>query len=105
MDSQAQVPAAEAILQHAQFVRSLARQLLGGDEHEADDLAQEALLRYVQSPPRNPLDPRAWFARVLRNLAHNQRRGRSSRALREQRAARSEITPPEDESADTAILG
>ncbi|HTF89415.1 MAG TPA: sigma-70 family RNA polymerase sigma factor [Planctomycetota bacterium] len=104
MDSHAELPAAEAILQHSQFVRSLARHLLGGDEHEADDLAQEALLRYVQSPPRNPLDPRAWFARVLRNLANNQRRGQSNRALREQRAARNEITPPEDESADTAIL-
>jgi RNA polymerase sigma-70 factor (ECF subfamily) len=97
VDSHAQPPAAETILQHAQFVRALARQLLAGDESAADDLAQDALLKYVESPPRNPLDPRAWFARVVRNLAHNTRRSQAHRELREQRAARSERTASADE--------
>lgn len=103
MESQAQWPAAEELEQHAHFVRSLARHLVG-DEAGADDLAQEALLRYVESPPRSVFDPRAWFARVLRNLAHNQRRSGTNRALREQRAAKHEAQPAPDEQLLHAAL-
>ena len=103
MESDAQFPAAEQIEQHAHFVRSLARHLIG-DDASADDLAQEALLRYVESPPRSAFDPRAWFARVLRNLAHNQRRSGSNRALREQRAAKHEAQPAPDEQLLHAAL-
>ena len=83
MEPSIDLAAAEDLMRHGRFVRALARSLLA-DEHAAEDVAQEAWLRYFQRPPRSALDPRGWFARVVRNLASNARRDRDGRSEREQ---------------------
>lgn len=40
----------EELINHNEFVRRLARQVVGADE--AEDLAQEVMLRALSSPPR-----------------------------------------------------
>lgn len=94
----------ETLAHHGEFVRALARQLLA-DEHAADDVAQEAWLRYAERPPRSALDPRGWFAIVVRNLAHNERRAQRVRGEHEARAAKAEATPPlDDDLAQASAL-
>jgi RNA polymerase sigma factor (sigma-70 family) len=80
-----QIPAS-SLEQHGRFVRALALRLLA-DEHQADDVAQEAWLRFLEAPPRSALDPRGWLAAVVRNLASNSRRSASRRKERLELAA------------------
>ncbi len=75
------------ILEQVGFVRSLARALVA-DPFLADDLAQEACLKALESPPREGKALRSWLARVVRNLAFRDFRARARRARREERAAR-----------------
>ena len=72
------------LLAQGDFVRSLARQLIGGDH--AEDLAQDAWVKALrrQSAVQHP---RQWLARVLRRLAANFRRDAARRARREAAAA------------------
>ena len=55
------------LLIHAEFVRGLARDLVG-DDAEAEDLVQEAWLRTLRKPPRHGESLRGWFATLLRSL-------------------------------------
>jgi len=89
---------AETLLEHEHFVRAVARGLLG-DADAAGDVLQETWLRTLQRGPRAGGNLRAWLARVAGNLARDRRRGSTRRALREERAARSEAA----ESVDTAF--
>ena len=77
------------LLAHAAWVRSLARQLVL-DAGEAEDLAQEALLRTLQHPPREPRALRSFLRRVLHNAWREGRRGAGRRRERERGAARAE---------------
>jgi RNA polymerase sigma-70 factor (ECF subfamily) len=72
----------EEILAHAEWVRRLALGLVG-NEAGADDLTQEAMMRAIERPPIHGSSLRAWFARVVRNLAIDQGRRRQRRAARE----------------------
>lgn len=76
------LPSSEVLAQHGGFVRALAQRLLR-DQHDADDLAQDAWVRYFEAPPRGALDPRGWFATVVANLARSSHRARDRRATRE----------------------
>ncbi len=60
-------------------LRGLARSLLA-DAHAADDVVQEAFVRALERPPRNPASAGAWLRRVVRGLAIDGRRARSRRA-------------------------
>jgi RNA polymerase sigma-70 factor (ECF subfamily) len=84
-------PSAEVLLEHRAFVRAIARGLLG-DEHAAEDVAQESLLAGLHRPPRGP-NVRAWLGAVARNLALMARRAEARRQRREERAARPEALP------------
>jgi RNA polymerase sigma-70 factor (ECF subfamily) len=84
--------APQALLQHAGFVRALARHLLR-DEHAAEDLAQEAWARFLVARP-DESNLRGWFRAVLRNLAVNRGRGEERRAQRERASARAEAVEP-----------
>jgi len=90
MDASASRLAGE-LLQHEDFLRRLARALVGGAE--ADDLVQEVWQRALAHPPAEGAPPRAWLARVARNLASNRRRGEARRREREERAAAPEAQP------------
>ena len=76
------IPSLESLLAHRRWVRGVARRLLR-DEHAAEDLAQEAWVRAMRSPPDPERDPKPWLRRVLKNLASNVRRGEGRRQKRE----------------------
>jgi RNA polymerase sigma-70 factor, ECF subfamily len=76
----------EEILAHADWVRRLALGLVG-NEAGADDLTQEAMMRAIERPPAQGSSLRAWFSRVVRNLAIDQGRRRQRRVARELRVA------------------
>jgi RNA polymerase sigma factor (sigma-70 family) len=80
------------LLLHADFVRGLARALVGG---EGDDLAQSAWVRALQAPaPRNP---RAFWAQILRRLAANRSRSAQRREAHERARSLPEAGPtPQD---------
>lgn len=69
--SQAVPPTLQALLDQSEWVRALARRLVG-DVHEAEDLAQQTMAVAIERPPRDASHPRGWLARVLQNL-HQQR--------------------------------
>ncbi len=71
------------LLDHADGMRRVALRLLR-DEADADDVVQEALVRAVQSPPRDGMPLRPWLAVVTRNLAIDLIRSGSRRRHREQ---------------------
>ncbi len=58
-----------------------------GDEEVAEELAQEAFLRYYERRHRLPVgnEARYWLIRVVRNLAfnHEKRRGREKKVYRD----------------------
>ena len=83
-------PHPESLLQHGLRLRALARSLVR-DEHAADDLVQETWMRAVAHAPAAA--PWRWLARVLRNLAVQERRLGAARARREHAAARGEAEP------------
>jgi len=89
-------PTPESLLEHRAFACAIARALLG-DEHEAEDVAQESVLSAIERPPAGK-NTRGWFGAVARNLALRTRRTRWRRARREERAARPEQVPSTEEA-------
>lgn len=79
-------PNVNELLADLRWVRDLARNL-ARNPHDADDLAQDAVLRALQSPPRHETNVRGWFQRVLGNLARQGRRAEGRRQRREQALA------------------
>ena len=81
------------LLEELGWLRDLACRLVA-DKNDADDLVQEAWLKARSTPAarfasRSRL--RAWLAAVTRRMARDTQRARRRRALREERAARTEI--------------
>lgn len=85
-------PVPSDLLQHAAFVRRLARTLLR-DTHAAEDALQETWRASLEHPPSSG-DARGWLARVVRNFARRRLRSEGRRALHEERGARAEALPP-----------
>ncbi|MEQ1895333.1 MAG: sigma factor, partial [Planctomycetota bacterium] len=88
MDASFDPPPPEVLARHAEFVRLLARELLS-DEHEGEDLAQEAWLRFLRRPPAAGA-LKGWLRRVTRNLSVERLRGRARARAREELTARAE---------------
>jgi len=93
----------EALLEHAAWVRDLARALVA-DENGADDVSQETLLAAMSTPARKIRDLRSWLAGAVRNLVRQDRRLASRRAERETRAARTDRVPSPAELVEKADL-
>ncbi len=87
-------PAPEALLAHGEFVRRLARKLVG-DGAAAEDLVQDAWLVALQRPPRGAVRP--WLAAVVRNLARTRARDGDRLRGRELRARTPEPGPSAEE--------
>ena len=70
-------PDIEGLLNQAEGLRALARSLVL-DQHDVDDLIQDAWLVALERRPDLLASPRGWMARVLRNLAFQlaRKRGR-----------------------------
>jgi RNA polymerase sigma factor (sigma-70 family) len=79
-------PNMDELLQHADWVRRLAR-ILVRDESLADDLVQDTWVAALRSPPRPGEPPRPWLAEVLRNALRMRRRGDGRRLRREDAVA------------------
>lgn len=88
--------AIEDLLAHARWVETLAHQLVR-DPAVADDLAQSTLLVALRGSPQPVREPRAWLARVLKNLLRETHRRESMRPAVERREARAERLPAPDE--------
>src|SRR5262249_28223067 len=71
------------------FVRELALRLVS-DSNAADDVVQDAWLRFLKAGPGEERALRAWWRRVVANLASNRRRTEGRAQGREARAARGE---------------
>jgi RNA polymerase sigma factor (sigma-70 family) len=82
----------ERLLDHADWLRALARRMVN-DSASADDLVQETWVAALKSPPDVEQPVRPWLAGVLRNLVALQRRTDGRRAQRNAAAARSERLP------------
>jgi RNA polymerase sigma factor (sigma-70 family) len=74
----------QELLAEGDFVRALARQLLG--EHDGDDVAQDAWAKALARGGATVRSPRAWLARVVHRLASNRRRADRRRLARERDA-------------------
>jgi len=82
---------AEVLAEHGEFVRRLAHQLVRADE--AEEVAQETLVRLLEHPPARAGNLRGWLATVTRNLVRARGRQRARRHVREQSVARPERLP------------
>lgn len=86
-------PTPQSLLAHAGWVRGLAHCLVS-DPHLAEDLAQDAWVSALQSPPLHDRNMRGWLAQVLRNLVRQNRRSTGRRDQHERAAARPDLVPP-----------
>src|SRR5262245_2802969 len=81
------------LLLHADFVRGLARALVGAD---GEDVAQQVWVRALQAaPPRG--DVRAFLTTIVRRLAQNRLRSERRRSAREGAAVAAEPGPTPDQ--------
>jgi RNA polymerase sigma factor (sigma-70 family) len=84
------------VLEHAPYVRALARALVF-DRQLARDLEQDVLLAALENAPRDRRSLKGWLAALVRNLASKAHRSRARRVERETRAARPEDAVPSPE--------
>lgn len=86
--SDAEGPSIDALLADSDWVRALARSLVG--RSRADDVVQDAWLSALEHGPRSASRVRGWFGTVLRNSVRRMHRSDARRAAREADAARRE---------------
>lgn len=86
-----------ALLAHADWLRDLARTLVGGAD--ADDAVQDTYVAALRSPPDPELPAKPWLARVLRNASRMSHRSATRRARREDAAT--QIATPPSSASDT----
>ncbi|MEZ6020150.1 MAG: sigma-70 family RNA polymerase sigma factor [Planctomycetota bacterium] len=103
MDRVRSHPDLERLLTHQDWLRALARKLVG-DAQAADDLVQETWIAALKSPPDPDRPARPWLAGVVRRLASMRARGEGRRARRQNEVAlRDELPSTADlvEEVDT----
>src|SRR6478735_7191052 len=86
-----------ALLAHADWLRDLARKLVGGAE--ADDAVQDTFVAALRSPPDPNIPAKPWLVRVMKNASRMTYRSDTRRAKREDAA--SQITTPPVSTDDT----
>lgn len=89
-------PGLQRLLAEAPYVRLLARQLIAD---EADDAEQQAWLLAIEHGGERVATPRAWLARIVRNVATSLHRGRAAQRRRRQevQAALTDSVPSSEE--------
>src|SRR5205085_6165009 len=72
-----------------------------GQRDEADDIAQEAFLRFYRTPPHDTseVERRAWLCRVTTNLGLNALRARQRRIYHEEQASEGVRQPASEDAA------
>lgn len=76
----------DAILEHSNFVRSLARSLVF-DENTVDDITQKTLLTLIKKPPKGDHFPYGWLKTVVQNVDRMEKRTSIRRQKREEEVA------------------
>ncbi len=77
----------ELLLEHLEWMRRLARSLVG-DEARANDVVQQTLLIALERPPRNQEAAPSWLKKVMRNFVRRHDRAEARRRKRERIVAR-----------------
>ncbi|QDU69912.1 sigma-70 family RNA polymerase sigma factor [Engelhardtia mirabilis] len=103
MDTTARTIDPSELLEHADWMRALAKRLVL-DSDFADDVVQEAWAAALARPPRQGVPLGAWLATVVRNKALVGRRTAGRRSARERDAARGEAIPSTAELSERAEL-
>ena len=85
-------PELERLLTHQDWLRSLARKLVG-DSQAAEDLVQETWMAAMKSPPDPDRPARPWLAGVVRRLASMRARGEGRRTRRQNEVAVQDLLP------------
>jgi len=75
----------EELLEHRDFLRSLAQSLVG-ESHAADDLVQQTWLAALRKPPRHDSSLRGWLAQIVRSLAASRFLSERQRCDREEQS-------------------
>jgi len=78
------------------WIKALARHLVSAED-DAEDVAQDAWVRALASPPRRAAAFKTWMREVARNLAVSVHRSSTRRGERERKAARPDRLPSVDE--------
>jgi RNA polymerase sigma factor (sigma-70 family) len=79
-------PDLDTLLQHQEWVRTLARHLVA-DASLAEDVAQQTMVEAIERAPKDLRAPRGWLLRVARHAARGLMRQERRRARREQAVA------------------
>ncbi len=95
MDQTPSPPSLDELLSHMGWVRNLARGLVR--EEDAEDLAQETMLRAIQTPPSHSENLRGWLATISRNLMRSSNRKEARRAQRFDLNKPQPLEPPKPE--------
>jgi RNA polymerase sigma-70 factor (ECF subfamily) len=100
MTRPADPPTPEALLAHREWMRAIARSLVG-DENAVDDVEQRTWLTVLRN--RRPVvSVRGWLRHAVRSAAADEFRSASRRRAREEASARPESLPPTDHLAAQA---
>ena len=99
MDGPSEDHRVDELLAHAEWLRDLARHLVG-QSSQGEESVQDTWLAALRSPPHRGTPIRPWLARVLRNAIGQARRKAGHRRSREELAARDETVPSTDELAE-----
>jgi RNA polymerase sigma factor (sigma-70 family) len=83
-------PDLDTLLQHQEWVRTLARHLVA-DASLAEDVAQQTMVEAIERAPKDLRAPRGWLARVARHAARGLMRQERRRARREQSVAAAQV--------------
>ncbi|MHC4944189.1 MAG: RNA polymerase sigma factor [Planctomycetota bacterium] len=86
----------EELLAHNDFIRALARKLVG-DEHLAADISQQTCAAALEASPDTDRPLKPWLAQVARNFARQLFRKESRRREKEALAAGERYSRPTDE--------
>jgi DNA-directed RNA polymerase specialized sigma24 family protein len=112
MPKTADNPTIEHMLEHVEWVRRFARQLVG-DRAEAEEVVQDTWLAALRKSPESGPSMRGWFRKVVANFARQRRRseGRlrpspaTDRPLRSRSTGRSHPIPAAHRTITTARAG
>lgn len=96
-------PSLEMLLEHADWIRALARRLVR-DPDTAEEVVQRTFLAAADRNPGDDRPVRAWLAVVVRNLARAARRASARRSHHESKAARPEALPSVDDVVGRAQM-
>jgi len=93
------------LLGDTRWMNSIARSL-ASNATDAEDLAQEAAVAALQSPPPRPVNAKGWLQTVMRNALRQRQRGDARRVKREATLSSRPLEQPEspDRIVERTIL-